>query len=99
MTRPDMPKKITFASRDRLSLVEDLAPRFFLEVLDLDNEECLITDESDLSDFTDIGSDHPAEVEGLLDRLEAHYHIDGRAAGSSRVVDLLEFLYSRGVTG
>ncbi|OGT27632.1 MAG: hypothetical protein A2Z17_03950 [Gammaproteobacteria bacterium RBG_16_66_13] len=34
----------------------------------------------------------------MLDRLEEHYLIDGRAALSTRVVALLEYLQSRGVT-
>src|SRR5688572_40942 len=96
---PDSSKKFTLASQDRLARVEDLAPRFFREVLDLDYGECLITDESDLFDFTDVTGNHEAEVAAMLDKLETHYLVDGHAANSTRVVDLLEFLQSRGVTG
>jgi hypothetical protein len=92
-------KRIEFAPQDRLSAVEDLAPRFFREVIEYDYEDCLVSDESDLSDFADAFGDHQAEVEAMLDRLEAHYLIDGRAAGSTRIVNLLEFLRDRGVTG
>jgi hypothetical protein len=35
----------------------------------------------------------------MLDRLEAHYLIDARVVDSTRVVDLLEFLQSQGVSG
>ena len=92
-------KRFEFAPQDRLSAVEDLAPRFFSEVLGYHYDECLISDESDLLDFADAFGDCGSEVEGMLDRLEAHYLIDGRAAASTNIVDLLEFLRTRGVTG
>jgi hypothetical protein len=93
------PKKIIFASQDRLSAVEELAPRFFAEVLEMDYGECLITDESDLRDFTEFGNDATPEVERMLDRIETHYLVDVRVIGSTRIVQLLEFLQARGVTG
>lgn len=92
------PKKIVLASQNRLSAVEELAPRFFAEVLEMDYWECLITDESDLRDFTEFGTDASPAVERMLDRLEAHYLVDARVIGSTRIVQLLEFLQSRGVT-
>lgn len=93
------PEKIVLASQDRLSAVEELAPRFFAEVLEMDYWECLITDESDLRDFTEFGTDAGPSVERMLDRLEAHYLVDARVIDSTRIVQLLEFLQSRGVTG
>lgn len=93
------PKKIALASQRRLGAVEHLAPRFFHEVLGYEYEDCLVTDESDLHDFADLMGDREAEVAAMLDRLEAHYLIDGRAAKSTRIVNLLEFLESRGVAG
>jgi hypothetical protein len=92
-------KHIEFAPQDRLSAVEELASRFFREVLEYEYEECLVSDESDLYDFTDAFGDRMAEVQVMLDRLEGHYLIDDRGAGSTRIVDLLEFLRDRGVTG
>jgi hypothetical protein len=92
-------KRIRFAPHDRLSAVEELAPRFFREVIDYDYEDCMISDQSDLLDFTDASDDYEAAVQAMFDRLEAHYLIDGRAAESTGIVDLLEFLRDRGVTG
>jgi hypothetical protein len=40
-----------------------------------------------------------AAVDSMLDRLESHYLIDGRKLGSTRIVELLEFLHTRGVVG
>jgi hypothetical protein len=48
-------KRIEFAPRTRLQRVESLAPRFFHEVIGLDYEHCLVTDESDLRDFLEVG--------------------------------------------
>ena len=99
MPKFNKPKKVTFAPQNRLIAVEDLAPRFFHEVVGYEYGECLTTDESDLRDFTDVFGDHDAEVAAMLDRIEAHYLIDVRMVSSTRIVDLLEFLQSRGVTG
>jgi hypothetical protein len=85
-------EKIEIASQNRLRAVEHLAPRFFQEVLGYDYKECLITDESDLTDFADAFGDRNLEVAVMLDRLEAHYLFDPRGATSTRIVDLLEFL-------
>lgn len=91
--------RIVLASQARLEAVEHLATRFFREVVGYDYAECLITDESDLLDFTGAsGEKSKAELEEMSDRLEAHYLIDGRELGSTRIVALLEFLQSRGVT-
>ena len=95
---PDQPKRFTIAPHVRLETVAHLAPRFFREVLNLDYAEYLTTDESDLQDYTAPFGDHREEVEVLLDRFEAHYLLDGRVARSTRIVDLLAFLQSRGVS-
>ena len=96
---PDERKQFTLASQSRLSAVEHLAPRFFRVVLDVDYEDCLLTDESDLRDFASIFDDRTAAVAECLDRLEAQYLVDGRAAGSTRIVVLLEYLRASGVIG
>jgi hypothetical protein len=91
-----MRKKLTFAPQSRIDAVEDLAPRFFAEVLDFNFHECLVTDESDLLDFADVTGPADEQIELMLQRLEAHYRIDGRI-GSTRIVDLLEHLRACGV--
>jgi hypothetical protein len=91
-------KKIVLAPQSRMEAVQPLAERFFAEVLGYDLDDCLVTDESDLYDFADPTVPARPQVEAMLDRLEAHYLIDGRI-GSTCIVDLLEFLRERGVTG
>ena len=78
--------------------VEHLAPRFFREVLDIRYEECLVTAESDLQDFVIVKSSSDDAVSALLGRAETHYFISYPAAASTRIVDILEFLASHGVT-
>ena len=93
----ELPKRIELASQSRLADVEALAPRFFREVLEYEYGDVLVTDESDLRDFADVFGDRDAAVDSMLDRLESHYLIDGRQLGSTRIVELLEFLQARGV--
>ncbi len=87
------------ASQRRFEAVAHLAPRFFREVIGWDYAEVLVTDESDLRDFADTTGDRDLEVAEMLDRIATHYRIDGRLAGSTRIVELLELLAANGVTG
>lgn len=103
MPPPDMgsEKRFELAPQDRLTKVEHLAPRFFREVLGREYEECLVTDESDLTDFATADApreERRAEVDRLLTRMQEHYVVDCRGVGSTRVVDLLEFLEARGIS-
>jgi len=91
-------KQFELASQNRLDGVVDLAPRFFREVVGWDYAEVLVTDESDLADFADTTGDRDVEVAEMLTRMATHYRIAGQP-NSTRIVDLLEFLASSGVTG
>lgn len=64
-------KKVTFASQDRIELYEETARQFLREVLGLDADECLITDESYLSDFSSCGM--PDEVADHTESLKELY--------------------------
>jgi hypothetical protein len=55
-------KRITIASQDHIELYDATARRFFCEVLDMDSDECLLTDDSYLSDFSSCGM--PDELAG-----------------------------------
>ncbi len=92
------PRRVELAPQNRLDAVAHLAPRFFREVLGWDYADVLVTDESELRDFADTTGDRSVEVAAMLDRIETHYRIDGRLAGSVRIVALLEFLASNGIT-
>ena len=92
------PRHFELAAQNRLDAVADLAPRFFREVVGWEFTEVLLTDDSDLGDFADTTGNRDLEVAEMLDRVETHYGINGRLAGSTRIVDLLEFLASNRVT-
>ena len=85
-------------SQDRLDAVVDLAPRFFREVVCWDYANVLVTDVSDLADFADMTGDRDIEVAEMLTRMATHYRIAG-PPDCTRIVDLVEFLASHGVTG
>lgn len=48
-------KKVVLADQDRIESYEDIAREFFRFVLDMDYGECVVTDESRLSDFSSCG--------------------------------------------
>lgn len=92
-----IPRHFELTSQNRLDAVAHLARRFFREVVGVDYAEVLVTDESDLTDFTDTTGDRSLEVAEMLARMATHYRITGRPE-STRIVDLLESLASKGVT-
>ncbi len=69
-------KKVEFAPRDRVDLYEATATEFFRSVLDLDYGECLVTDESRLTDFSSCGMpDDLAEATTGLKELYAAWRV------------------------
>ena len=48
-------KKVVLADQDRIESYEGTAREFFRSVLDMDHDECVVTDESRLSDFSSCG--------------------------------------------
>lgn len=70
-------KTVTFAAQDEIELYEVTARRFLRDVLDMDFDECLITDESYLSDFSSCGmpDELADQVKGGLKELYAAWDI------------------------
>ena len=66
-------KKITVAPQDQVELYEETARRFFREVLDYRFDDCLITDESWLRDFSSCGL--PDELADTAPNLKALYAV------------------------
>ena len=48
-------KKVVLADQDRIESYEDTAREFFRAVLEMNYDECVVTDESRLSDFSSYG--------------------------------------------
>ena len=93
------PRQFELAARNRLDAVANLAPRFFRDVVGWEYTEVLVTDDSDLGDFAGTTGNRDVGIAAMLDRIATHYRINARLAGSTRIVELLEFLRSKGVTG
>lgn len=92
-------KIFELASQDRVEAVEHLAPRFFETVLGLDYWSCIITDETDLSDFLTLDSEpEDSTVEPFFEKIEEEYFRDLREVGSTLVIDLLEELSFSGIS-
>ena len=69
-------KKVTLADQDRIDLYEATATEFFRSVLDMDYSECLVTDESRLSDFSSCGMpDELADATTGLKELYAAWRV------------------------
>lgn len=60
-------EKLVLASQDQIELYEATARELFRDVLDLNYDECLVTDETCLSDFSSCGlpEDFPEPAGGL----------------------------------
>lgn len=78
-------KKITFASTARVEEFAPLASDFMDEIFELLPGEYAISDESDLLDFTEMGSSDTSE---LWRRINEVYGIGLTDVGSGRLVDI-----------
>lgn len=58
-------QKIILAPQEEIKNMEDIASTFFERVLDLNFDECLVTDESRLSDFSGCGLPDSIEADTL----------------------------------
>ena len=78
-------KKITFASTERIEDFTRLADDFMEQVFEIESGEYLITDESDVLDFTEMGSSDTSEI---WKRIEGIYGVALADVGSGRLVDI-----------
>lgn len=85
-------KKVTFGSRERIEKFEKIAHEFMEWIFDLEPGEYLIIDESDVRDFTEMGS---ADTSGLWKRIDEVYGIVNEEVRSRRLVDILSHVAQR----
>jgi hypothetical protein len=78
-------KKITYASTDRIEEFAQLANEFMQEIFELLPGEYLISDESDVRDFTDFGS---SDTSGIWGQITDVYGITQSDVGSGRFADI-----------
>jgi len=78
-------KKITFASTEQIKEFTQLADDFMEQVFDFEPGEYLITDESDVLDFTEMGSSDNSEI---WKRIEEIYGVALADVGSGRLLNI-----------
>jgi hypothetical protein len=93
LPRPGRIVPIEIAPRHRVEEHPDLATDFFARILDRDYADCLITDESSLSDFHTEWTD-----EHLHERILLAYGVDVSDIDSGRLVEIFERLVARGAS-
>jgi hypothetical protein len=78
-------KRITFASTARVEEFAQIASEFMAEIFDLVPGQYAISDESDVRDFTEMGSSDTSE---LWARIKEVYGVDRSDVSSGRLVDI-----------
>lgn len=85
-------KKVTFASQERIEEFTQLADEFMERIFDLEPGEYLITDESDVRDFTEMASSDTSEIWARIDGV---YGIVSAEVRSGRLVDIFTEIAQR----
>ena len=85
-------KNVVFATSSRIDAIRELADEFMFEVFDFDAGEYLISDESSLLDFTEIGS---GDTSKLWQNICSRYGVDAGDVSSDKIVDILYVIHSR----
>jgi len=90
LPRPGTGLPIEFASRERVSLYDDLAEDFFPRVLEKDYRECWISDQSSLWDFHgELSNEH------LHRRIWEAYRVDVSDIESGNLAEVFERIETR----
>jgi hypothetical protein len=79
-------KEITFAQTERVEAHAKQIEEFMEDIFGLMPGEYFITDESDIRDFTELGS---SDTSGIWERINRVFGV-GPEVGSGRVVDILD---------
>lgn len=85
-------KTIAFASSERIESFRRIADDFVLEIFDFMPGQCLITDESSLRDFTDMGT---SDTSLLWDLIKMTYAIHRVDVPSEKLVDIFAEIKAR----
>ena len=79
-------KKVTFADTARIDDLSDIASEFMDSIFDLMPGDYLISDESDIRDFTEFGS---GDVSGVWVGIKQTYGIERQDVESGLIVQIL----------
>jgi hypothetical protein len=94
LPRPGTGPPLELASSERIDRFPDLAREFFAKILEMDYEECLVTDESSMWDFHSEESD-----DHLHEQIAKVYGVDTRDIKGANIVTILERIAGREPTG
>lgn len=85
-------KKIVFASTERIEELAQIATEFMEEIFDLLPGDYIISDESDVRDFTEMAS---SDTSGIWTRIKNVYGIEQSDVGSGRLVNIFDEISRR----
>jgi hypothetical protein len=85
-------KTVTLSSTNQVDTYWEIADHFMSAIFDLDPGDYLITDESDVLDFTSIDE---SDTSGIWRRIEAVYGVALSDVNSGRLVKIFEAIASR----
>ena len=77
--------KIDFAPTRKVEMLAQIANEFMQEIFDLEPGSYVISDDSDLRDFTDFGL---SDTLPLWRRIKTSYALDKAEVGSERLADI-----------
>lgn len=77
--------KVEFASTRKVEMLVQIAGEFMQEIFDLEPGDYVISDESQLQEFTDFGVSDTLPV---WRRIKTFYAVDKTDVGSERLVDI-----------
>lgn len=82
--------KFECAPTSGVDMFQAIAAVFMKRILELDSEECLVTDESSIYDFVDF-----TEAE-LRRRILAEYHLDISEIKSGNLLEIFRLIHTQG---
>jgi hypothetical protein len=85
-------KQFVLSSTDSVEVFQEIADRFMLEIFELEPGEYIITDESDIRDFTSFGISDTGPV---WRQIAAVYGISREEVGSGRLVKIFRTIAER----
>ena len=80
-------KKIEFAPTNRIESTQEIADEFMFEIFNFEAGEYLLTDESSICDFTEIGS---SDTTPIWNKITNQYGINREQVQSDKLVDIFD---------
>jgi hypothetical protein len=85
-------KNFILSSTDLVEAFQEIADRFMLEIFELEPGEYIITDESDIQDFTSFGT---SDTGPIWHQIADAYGLSHEDVGSGRLVKIFQAIADR----